>query len=508
MIKETFSKNTIQPTQAVKQTPPYFWGNTSVPKPPPVAGYEECRNLMGDCSIPRLERMVDSGLQKLKSIFEAINEPSTSTTTHCPVVNLRLSPELQQWRIDQQHNGWILPSKGNGLERVPEKVVELLNARDWPEPLLTRAALFGSGLFNMVCGAYDAHTLYSNYCVDMIFYWEHAYHHVFPDFVKTLEQAIHDPHALVTPGGRDRRTAAGLALRYMREKTSLEEQYVTQLSGKVARVNRDQALPLWICESSIWPCGVEAIARGFDCAATAHDLMQSVPLTDIVDVGSDILNSELLNALLNTADICDEGVITEEKLRRVYDACAYNSARMLTERWSDPCAKVAMILYPWHILNGRHNFLRRALLGYPKARKTYTCQKEADFGETFDRDYRTTGFSRPLQNTCNGHVHCDHVQQHLQSWSDPSLSTLWWFLSPAVLQYAAAGNIDEEMEQHLVEQLSVTIATTYSKGLVSEMSWLIAHACQHALQVNYLFEAAMFGSLLDDGNLRGKLDRG
>ncbi|RAH53452.1 hypothetical protein BO85DRAFT_462858 [Aspergillus piperis CBS 112811] len=365
----------MQPTQAVKQTPPYFWGNTSV--------------------------MVGSGLQKLRSMFEAINESSTLNITHCSVVNLKLLPELQQWQIDQRHNGWILLSKGNGLARVPEKVVELLNPRDWPEPLLTRAALFGSGLFNMLCGAHDAHTLYSSYCADMIFCWEHAYHLVFPDFVKTLEQAIHDTHALVTPGGRDRRTAADLALRYMREKTSLEEQYVTQLSGKVARVNRDQALPLWICESSIWPCGVEAIARGFDCAATAHDLMQSVPLTDIVDVGSDILNSELLNAL------------------PVYDACAYNSARMLTERWSDPCAKAVMVLYPWHILNGRHNFLRRALLGYPKARKTYTCQKGADFGETFDRNYRTTGFSRPLQNACNGHVYCDHIQQQLQSWSCP-----------------------------------------------------------------------------------------
>ncbi|OJZ83603.1 hypothetical protein ASPFODRAFT_83066 [Aspergillus luchuensis CBS 106.47] len=389
----------MQPTQAVKQTPPYFWDSTCVSKSPVVTGYEECRNLMGDCSIPRLEGMVDSGHQKLRSIFEAMIESSTSNATQCPVVNLSLSPELQQWRIDQQHSGQISPSKGNGLARAPEKVVELLNARDWPEPLLTRAALFGSGLFNMLCGAHDAHTLYSNYCVDMIFFWEHAYHYVLPDFVKTLEQAIHDPHALVTPGGRDRRNAAGLALRYMREKISLEEQYFTQVSGKVASVNRDQALPLWICESSIWPYGVEAIARGFDCAATAHDVMQSVPLTDIVD--------ELLNALLNTADVCDEGVITEENLRHVYDACAYNSARLLTERWSDPCAKVAMALYAWHILMA-------ALLGYPKARTTYTCQKEADFGETFNRDYRTTGFSRPLQNACYGHICCDHVQQQLQ----------------------------------------------------------------------------------------------
>ncbi|PYH71884.1 uncharacterized protein BO88DRAFT_423679 [Aspergillus vadensis CBS 113365] len=405
----------MQPAQPVKQLTPYFWGNKDVPEPLPVSGYEECRNLMGDCSLLRLDGIVTCGLEKLNSVFKAIDEHGGSKIPHRHLVDLKLSPELQQWRTDQHRAGRVLPSKGSGLARVPDKVIELLNAQDWPEPLLTRAAFFGCGLFNMLCGAYDAHTLYSNYCLDMIFYWEHAYHHVFPDFVSTIEHAIHDPHALVTLGGRDRRTAAGLALRYMREKTSLEEQYVTHLSGKVARVNRDQALPLWICESSIWPCGVEAIARGFDCAATAHDLMQSVPLTDIVDVGSDLVNSELLNALLNTADICDAGVITEENLRCAYDACVQNSARMLTERWSDPSAKICMDLYVWHILNDRHNFLRRALLGYHKVRKTYTEQREADFGETFDPDYRTTGFSRPLQSPCDGHEYCDHVQKRLKS---------------------------------------------------------------------------------------------
>jgi len=51
------------------------------------------------------------------------------------------------------------------------------------------------------------------------------------------------------------------------------------------------------------------------------------------------------------------------------------------------------------------------------------------------------------------------------------------------------------------------MAKAYSQGLIYEMTWLLAHASHHAWQVNRLFEAAMFGSLLDDGSLRGKLDR-
>lgn len=51
------------------------------------------------------------------------------------------------------------------------------------------------------------------------------------------------------------------------------------------------------------------------------------------------------------------------------------------------------------------------------------------------------------------------------------------------------------------------MAELYSRGLVLEMVWLMAHASHHAWQVNYLFEAAMFGSILDGGTLAGKLDR-
>jgi hypothetical protein len=67
--------------------------------------------------------------------------------------------------------------------------------------------------------------------------------------------------------------------------------------------------------------------------------------------------------------------------------------------------------------------------------------------------------------------------------------------------------VDEQLEHHLAESSRLYMAHLFSKGLVVEMVWLIAHANQHAWQLNYLFEAAMFGSILDGGSLIGKLDR-
>jgi hypothetical protein len=60
----------------------------------------------------------------------------------------------------------------------------------------------------------------------------------------------------------------------------------------------------------------------------------------------------------------------------------------------------------------------------------------------------------------------------------------------------------------MAERLRVAVAKGVSLGLVDELSWLLSHASHHAWQVNRLFEMAMFGSLLDDGGLEGKLDRG
>jgi hypothetical protein len=49
--------------------------------------------------------------------------------------------------------------------------------------------------------------------------------------------------------------------------------------------------------------------------------------------------------------------------------------------------------------------------------------------------------------------------------------------------------------------------TCFSLGLVDEMTLLIAHAYHHGWQLNHFSEAAICGSLLDSGDLEGKLDR-
>lgn len=253
----------------------------------------------------------------------------------------------------------------------------------------------------------------------------------------------------------------------------------------------------------------EAMVRGFDSAAVMSDMIFSSPGTDVVDVGSDLNNSEILNAFLNTADITSTGLVTEEALRNIYDAYAHTGARMLCERWSEPLARMCATLYTWHIQNDRHQFFRRALLGYPKARKIATEPREADFDEAFDSELRTTGFSRPLKGACNGGDSCDQVEALLgaHGQSDGVLPELWWCLVTGPMQYVSRGVIDLRVEDDLAERLRLGMARTYSLGLVDEMTWLLAHASHHAWQVNRLFESAMFGSLLDDGGLRGKLDR-
>lgn len=253
----------------------------------------------------------------------------------------------------------------------------------------------------------------------------------------------------------------------------------------------------------------EAMVRGFDRGAVMSDMIFSAPGTDVIDVGPDLNNSELLNSFLNTADMTSTGIITEEALRRVYDAYAHMGARLLNERWSEPGARMCSTLYTWHIQNDRHRFLRRALYGYPKARKTAADAREADFDEALDPELRTTGLSRPLQGACDGGDPCEQVERLVcaKGESDDVLAELWWCLATGPMQYVSGGVVDSASEEDLSERLRLAMARAYSLGLVDEMTWLLAHAGHHAWQVNRLFEAAMFGSLLDDGGLRGKLDR-
>ncbi|TQV90968.1 hypothetical protein IF1G_10203 [Cordyceps javanica] len=346
----------------------------------------------------------------------------------------------------------------------------------------------------------------------MAFYYEHGYNHVFPSLERLLQRGLADRHAMRTRGGRERRESVYVGKRYIQTKIELEERNKERLSYRSARLLRRDAQIISLSESSLLGMAAEAMAQGFDPASVMSDLVFSSPGTDVVDVGCDLVNSEVMNSLLNVADVTENGVVSEVVLHRVYDAYATVGAKMLTQRWHEPVARMCAALYTWHIQNDRHMFFRRAILGWPKARKTPAMpQCEADFDEAFDKQYHTTGFRRPLdpEFACDGKDTCNHVHDFLDRNADhqPLLGHLWWALVAGPLDYVRAGEVDAGREEELVQASRLTMAELYSKGLVLEMVWLIAHANHHAWQVNYLFEAAMFGSILDGGTLAGKLDR-
>jgi len=169
--------------------PPYFWGATYSPEEvssiPRSRGYKEERDLAGDSSQATWTDIVNGAVEALNQVFEAVDIPAASQaarssamleTTYSPskveIVTLSLSDELKAWRNSQFNNGRILPAKGYGLLPEDDNVLEILGAQDWPAPLVSKGALFGSVFGNLLIGAYDARTLYSNCCCDMAFYYE------------------------------------------------------------------------------------------------------------------------------------------------------------------------------------------------------------------------------------------------------------------------------------------------------------------------------------------------
>ncbi|KAG5984595.1 hypothetical protein E4U55_004146 [Claviceps digitariae] len=530
------------------EIPPYFWGdgplnrlfprhfgctwfqsektwskNHNLETFPVHAGYTEARTLIGQGAVSDLRRLCLQATDLVNDLFATIDgngigngtgnddKEATSLDTGGPrVVTLRLSPQLEQWKQEQHAIGNILPPKGAGLSQASSQVLAILGAADWPEALKTNNALFGCGIASLLIGAADAHTMFSNYVTDMVFYYEHGYNHVFPSLDRLLQRGLADRHALRTPGGRERREAVCVGKGYIQNKIALEEKYKHCVGNRTAHINRRAAQIISLSECSLLGMAAEAMARGFDAAAVMSDLVFSSPGTDVVDVGCDLVNSEVMNSFLNVADIASSGIVSEEVLRRIYDAYAATGARLLTQRWHEPVARMCTALYTWHIHNDRHMFFRRALLGWPKARKTPARpQFEADFDEVFDEDYHTTGFSRPLspEYACNGDETCDHVHRFFSRHQDRLLLELWRSLVTGPLEYVKQGRVDEELENDLVEASRLCMARLFSKGMILEMVWLIAHANHHAWQVNHLFEAAMFGSILDGGKLIGKLDR-
>ncbi|KAH6603628.1 hypothetical protein Trco_008403 [Trichoderma cornu-damae] len=516
--------------------PPYFWvkgfrnrvrrllGRKPRKHALPVhSGYSEARALIGRGTVADLEALSGQAREFVAEVFGDVAQDvletssvgegqSLSSIESGPrIVQLKLSAELQSWKETQHAAGNVLPPKGAGLSPASGETIGKLRAADWPEALKTNNALFGCGIASLLMGAADAPTMFSNYVTDMVFYYEHGYNYVFPTLEPLLQRGLEDPHALRTPGGRERRDAVSIGKQYIQGKIALETQHKKDLTHRSARLDRRTAQIVSLSESSLLGMAAEAIARGFDPGAVMADLVFSSPGTDVVDVGCDLVNSEVMNSFLNVTDITETGVVSEEALRKVYDAYAAIGARMLTQRWHEPVARMCAALYTWHIQNDRHLFLRRALLGWPKARKAPARpQVEADFDEAFDKQYRTTGFSRPLEPgcACNGEDTCDDVDRFLHRHRDkPLLRELWWHLVTGPLEYVRAGRVDERREHDLVEGSRLRMADLFSRGQVLEMVWIIAHANHHAWQVNYLFEAAMFGSILDGGKLAGKLDR-
>lgn len=122
--------------------------------------------------------------------------------------------------------------------------------------------------------------MYSNCCVDMGFYYEHWYDHVFPEFEPLFVAASDDPHALATHAGPERREGARIGLRYIRGKVALEKRYLPYLSsGGSAKLPRRTAQCIMFGESSLVGMAVEAIMRGHDAAAVNADIVFSSPVS-------------------------------------------------------------------------------------------------------------------------------------------------------------------------------------------------------------------------------------
>ncbi|KAF7103992.1 hypothetical protein CFC21_104921 [Triticum aestivum] len=482
------------------------------------AGYSEARALIGEGATADLRRLSRQAQGMVAEMFASITvtgrdelEEAVAPAPSRPrVVQLRLSPELALWKSTQHAMGNVLPHKGKALRQASPQVLAQLGATDWPAALTTTNALFGGCMTNMLIGAADVRTMFSNYVTDMAVNYEYGYSHVFPTLHELVQDALADAHALGTPYGRERREAVDVGLPYIQDKIAMEVANKKHLKDRSAQMDRRAAQVIYLFDSSVLGIGAEAMARGFDTGAAMSDLVLSINSHDVIDVGSDLVNSEIMNSFLNVADIAASGVVSEPALRAIYDAYAATGARTFTQRWHEPSARMVDSEYGWHINNDRHMLFRRALLGWSKARKSPARpQREADFDEVFNADFRTTGFSRPLdpEYACDGEETCNHVRRFLLDHEDQLLDALWWTLVTGPLEYVRQGEVDEQREEDLAESLRLQLAQLFSKGLVVEMTWLLAHASHHAWQVNYLYEAAMFGSILDGGALTGKLDR-
>lgn len=510
-----------------KQTPPYFWGEEwsqerRFKQHAKHGGYEEARILIGCGTQNDIERNISKGLKAVSMAYNILDDDHSEAESkqnrsesdasyqqrleNLNIVEVCLSDDLLAWKRGYLGLERVLTSCRRGRRRASNEVIELLGAEDWPAPLLTTDVLFGAGLMNMLIGAYDARVLYSNYCVDTDSFCKPTSERSSPELDRPSSIFATFPKSQKVPLGVERRKAVESGLAYVHGKADLEARYASQLTDKTAKMDRETAHLVYFCEANRAGIAAEAMGRCFDAAAIYDDMVFSSAATDIINIRSDMENGEVINSCLNAADITNTGVVTEDALRRVYDAYAVLGARCLTERWAEPGGGMNGMLYVWHILNDRSRFLQKAVLGWSKIRREETKrgQREADFDEVFDVDYHTTGYSRGLKVACNGAEVCDGVERLLETAGTRNkelLRKLWMCLASWPLNYAKGGVVDTDREEGIVQSLATALAQVYHDGLVLEEQWLIAHAHHHAWQINYLMEAAMFGGLLDDDRL-------
>lgn len=276
---------------------PIFWGaeyEAGNARPfPPHTGNVEVGELIGDGSVEASDKLVDQALDSISSIFTSIDNPDPKS--RIGLVDLHMCPELARWKDERQRQGRVLPHKGKGLARTTDKVVELLECAEWPEPLLTTNALFGVGFANFLIGAYDPKVLYSNCCIDMGFYYEHGYDRLFPEFEPLFLAASNDPHARTSFAGYERREAAKTGLRYIRGKVELERKYLPHLTpGRSAKFDRNTAAKIMFAESSEVGLAVEAMTRGHDVPAATSDMCFSSPVSASLSSHLLLLGSDLI----------------------------------------------------------------------------------------------------------------------------------------------------------------------------------------------------------------------
>lgn len=138
------------------EIPLYFWGIGFLHHPgkptgwqprqtsfPVYTGYSEARDLIGNGTVEEFRTLSNQAQDVIAELFKGISDVTETTpsnkTTDLPspnpkpvLIQLHLSPDLQNWKQAQHQAGNILPPKGTGLTPASDTVLKLFGATNWP----------------------------------------------------------------------------------------------------------------------------------------------------------------------------------------------------------------------------------------------------------------------------------------------------------------------------------------------------------------------------------------